>query len=114
MNIRNSFFVVLLIAIAFAPFPVVSAGGALALRVSPTAAVAPVSIRMRVEVEHDSRNRTLEVSADSEGFYQSSVIELDGDEAPKINEVVFRDMPRGLYEVVARLVDASGSVRAVE
>ena len=53
------------------------------------------------------------MSADSGGVYQSSAIELDGDEAAKINEVVFRDMPKGEYKIIVRLLDSSGRVRAL-
>jgi hypothetical protein len=113
MNIHKFAPIAILISVALARVPM-TAGSALALHVSPTAAAGPVTIRIRLIVEHDSRNRTLEVSADSEGFYQSSEIELAGDEAPKTNEVVFRDMPQGSYEIVARLMDLSGHVRAVE
>ena len=105
--------VILIIALPLAQMRLSAAGGALALHVTPTAAVGQASIRLRVLVEHDAMNRLLELTADSGDFYEASAIQLDGKDAPKINEVVFRDMPQGTYEIVVRLLDPSGRVRAM-
>jgi hypothetical protein len=105
--------VILIIALPLAQVRLSAGSAALALRVTPTAAVGHASIRLRVLVEHDATNRLLELTADSGDFYQASAIELDGEEAPRINEVVFRDMPQGTYEIVVRLLDQEGRVRAM-
>ena len=104
---------ILSIALPLAQMRLSAAGEPLALRVTPTAAVGHATIRLRVLVEHDAMNRLLELTADSGDFYQASSIQLDGEEAPKINEVVFRDMPQGTYEIVVRLLDPEGRVRAM-
>src|SRR3954469_23163 len=113
MNTTTTRIAILLATLVLAPFSSADARDVLALQVSPRTAMGPTSIRVRAVVEHDSTNRMLEVSADSGGVYQSSAIELDGDEAARINEVVFRDMPQGEYEIVVRLLDSSGRVRAM-
>jgi|KBSMisStaDraftv2_1062788.scaffolds.fasta_scaffold262549_1 hypothetical protein len=113
MNTPTTTVAMLLVTLVLTPFSSAGAREVLALQVSPRTAMGPTSIRVRAVVEHDSTNRMLEVSADSGGVYQSSAIELDGDEAAKINEVVFRDMPKGEYEIIVRLLDSSGRVRAL-
>ncbi len=89
------------------------AAGGLEMQVTPAAAAAPASIRVRAMVEHDAGNRALELTIDSGAYYQGSLIELDGETAPKVNEVVFRDLPPGMYEIVVRLFDPDGRVRAL-
>jgi len=113
-NVLSLNVVVILAMSAFAAQPrLMGAGEALSLHVTPTAAMAPTAIRIRAIVEPDSKNRALEVSADSGIFLQGSRIELDGEAAPRVNEVVFRDMPSGAYEIAVRLLDSSGRVLAL-
>jgi hypothetical protein len=100
-----------LIALIFVQ-PALAAGG-LEMQVTPATAAAPASIRVRAMVEHDAGNRALELTIDSGAYYQGSMIELDGETAPKVNEVVFRDLPPGMYEIVVRLFDPDGRVRAL-
>ena len=52
------------------------------------------------------------ISAESNDFYRSSEIQLDGDKAPRTNRLEFRSLPPGSYEVKATLLDASGHSRA--
>src|SRR4051794_28225144 len=114
MNIRSlNSVVILIVTLSVIQFRSAGAHEPLALQVSPRTAMGPTTIRIRAMVEQDPTNRALEVSADSGRVYQSSAIELDGDEAARINEVVFRDMPQGEYEIVVRLLDSSGRVRAM-
>ena len=85
---------------------------ALTMRVSPAVAFAPANVVVRAMIEADARNRTVEIIAESPGFYRSSEIELDGDRAPRTNTFEFRSLPSGTYEVRAILRDASGQSRA--
>ena len=71
--------------------------------------MAPASVIVRATVEHDADNRMLEFVADSDSFYRRSVIELDGEQAPKVNELRLIDIPGGEYEVTVTLFDAHGS-----
>jgi hypothetical protein len=84
----------------------------LTVKVSPAVAFAPATLVVRATIEADSRNRAVEIVAESPGFYRSSEIELDGDKAPRTNTFEFRSLPPGSYEVKAVLRDASGQARA--
>jgi hypothetical protein len=78
------------------------------LQVSPTVSMAPASIIIRAFVEHDANNRELELVADSSEFYRRTVMELDGESAPKVNELRINDVPGGEYDVTATLTDSRG------
>ena len=89
-----------------------SAGARLTLQVTPAVAIAPAWVRIRALVEHNPDNRAIEIVADGDNFYRRSVVELDGESAPKVNELVIKDAPRGAYEITVTLYDWHGS-RAV-
>ena len=80
----------------------------LQLQLSPTVSMAPAYVIVRAIVEHDADNRMLEIVADSESFYRRSVVDLDGDRAPKVNELKLIDIPGGEYDVSATLYDRHG------
>jgi hypothetical protein len=86
----------------------------LQLQVSPTVSMAPASIIIRALVEHDATNRELELVADSSEFYRRTVVELDGEFAPKVNELRINDVPGGDYEVTARLYHSDGQFTVVK
>jgi len=96
----------------YQPRPLV-ADDELSLQVMPNVGVAPAALRVRAIVVPDSRNREIELTADSGNFYESSRRELDGEFAPKISELTLRDLPIGDYDIVVRLFDEDGGVRAV-
>lgn len=85
-----------------------SASETLQLQVSPTFSTAPARVVVRALVEHSADNRTLELVADSGDFYRRSVVDLDGANAPKVNELQLVDIPGGDYEVTATLYDSHG------
>lgn len=85
----------------------------LSLRVTPRQAFAPVNLWVSVSIDPDASNRALAIVADSEDFYRSSEIPLDGDRAPHVVTVEFRNMPGGDYQVTGVLLDAAGESRAV-
>jgi hypothetical protein len=62
---------------------------------SPTFAFAPALLRVRVRVEPNAANRTLTITADSDGYYRSSLIELEGDTSEKTFFVEFKQVPAG-------------------
>ena len=43
----------------------------------------PATVRVTAIVERDAQNRAMEVVADSDGFYRSSLIPLEGENAPR-------------------------------
>jgi len=90
------------------------AGEKLTMRVSPEVSFAPAHLIVRTMIDSDKANRAIEIIAESSDFYRSSVIELDGDRAPRTSEVEFRSLPGGQYDVSATLIDASGEPRAYE
>jgi hypothetical protein len=75
--------------------------------------MAPASVLVRATVQHNADNRELEIVADSSAFYRRSVVELDGEQAPKTTELRLIDIPGGEYEVRATLVTARGDQTTV-
>lgn len=82
------------------------------LKVSPAVAFAPANLVVRATIEADVQNRSIEIIAESEDFYRSSQIQLNGDNAPRTNQFEFRSLPSGTYEVSAVLYGSSGEPRA--
>jgi hypothetical protein len=88
------------------------AGQRLIVKVSPAVCFSPADLVVRTTIEADPGNRSLEISAESEDFYRSSEVPLDGDKAPRINQLRFRDLPSGSYDVRVDLVGSDGRPRA--
>jgi hypothetical protein len=84
----------------------------LALKVSPAVSFAPANLIVRTTIEADQQNRAVEIIAESDGFYRSSEIQLDGDNAPRTTMFEFRSLPQGMYEVKAILYGSTGEPRA--
>ena len=80
----------------------------LAVRVTPNVSNAPSTVTVKAIVERNAANRYLEVEADSGDFYRSRTIQLDGDRAPLVTEIPFRNLPGGEYAVAATLHDSLG------
>jgi hypothetical protein len=92
---------------------VARAADKLDLHVTPTVSIAPASVMVRAIVEHDSHNRALEIVAESLAFYRRSVVDLDGEQAPKTTELKLIDIPGGEYEVSATLYMEDGTKMTV-
>jgi hypothetical protein len=92
----------------------VGAGEKISLKASPEISYAPAHLVVRTAIEPDRDNRALEIVIDSQDFYRSSLIQLDGDQAPRASVVEFRGVPRGNYEISARLLGQSGESRGYE
>ena len=84
----------------------VAAAQKLEMQITPSVCVAPAYVVVRVMVPQDSQNRELEIIADSMEYYRKTVIELDGDRAPRVHESRLFDVPSGEYEITATLLDA--------
>jgi hypothetical protein len=85
-----------------------SASEKLALRVTPNVSAAPSTVIVKATVAPNPANRYLAIEADSGSFYRSSEIQLDGDRAPLITELSFKNLPSGEYTVAAELRDNMG------
>jgi len=77
------------------------------LKVSPAVAFAPANLIVRAMIEADARNRAIAIVAESDDFYRSSEVQLDGDNAPRTTTFEFRSLPSGSYRVTALLLDAN-------
>ena len=84
----------------------------LALKVTPSVAFAPATLRVRTTIEPDAQNRAVEIVAESSDFYRSSEFELEGDRSPRTNMLEFHGLPPGTYEVSATLMGPGSAVRA--
>ena len=91
-----------------------AANGSLSMRVSPAMSFAPANLVIRTRIEPDADNRAIEVIADGEDFMRSSMMQLEGDRAPKTAVFEFRSVPTGEYQVTASLIGADGKRRATE
>jgi hypothetical protein len=99
------------IALVLSAIPL-GADGKLEMSVSPAVSFAPGRIVVRATVEKDTANRAIEIIAESTDYYRSSTVHLEGDQAARTTEVHFARLPRGTYEVSARLLGQSDDVRA--
>jgi hypothetical protein len=78
------------------------------IRVSPAIAFAPADLVIRTNIEPNGHNRGLAIVADSNSFYRSSSIQLDGDRAPKTTTVTFHSVPAGEYDITASVIGPDG------
>lgn len=88
------------------------AGERMTMKVSPAVAFAPANLIVRAMIVADADNRAVEIIAESEDFYRSSRIQLEGDHAARTNMFEFRSLPPGTYEVRANLFGSNGENRA--
>jgi hypothetical protein len=92
--------------------PALGAGEKMTMKVSPSVAFAPANLIVRAMVIADADNRAVEIVAESESFYRSSMIQLEGEKAPRTSQFEFRSLPPGTYEVRANLYGSNGAPRA--
>jgi hypothetical protein len=96
-------------SLAFVAVAALGAESRVAIRVSPVLSFAPANLMVRTTVVANEENRSIEVIAESEGFFRSSEIELDGDRAPRTTMFEFRSLPSGVYDVRAILKGPGGN-----
>ena len=80
----------------------------LTLTVSPRQSFAPANLFVKLGIEPNADNRAVEVVAESDQFYRSSRVTLEGDRAAKVIQLQFRNLPGGTYEVRGRVTDDRG------
>jgi hypothetical protein len=81
----------------------------LVVRINPGPATgAPAKVTVLALIETHADNRALEVVAESPDFLRRSRMSLDGERAPRVNQVVFANLPVGRYEVTVVLFGSRG------
>src|SRR5437773_7163018 len=76
-----------------------SGGEQLRLAVSPAQSFGPSNLNIRARVVPNADNRALTIIAESDDFYRSSQISLEGDHAPATITFEFRAVPGGDFIV---------------
>jgi hypothetical protein len=97
----------------FAGTTPMGAGERITLKVSPAVAFAPANLVVRATILADVENRAVRIVAESDDFYRSSEVQLEGDKAARTNTFEFRSLPSGIYQVSANLIGANGRSRGI-
>jgi hypothetical protein len=93
----------------------VGGGESIKMNVSPVQSFAPANLFVRLSIEPNAANRLVEVAAESDHFYRSSQVTLEGDQGPRTVLVEFRNLPEGQYYVRGIVADDKGrEVAAVQ
>src|SRR5262249_24855657 len=99
--------VFLLAAILMTSAPVVGSEP-LTLKVSPMQSFAPANLYIRLSIAPNANNRVVSIVAESEAYYCSSEVALEGEQGPRIVIVQFRSVPEGQYEIRTAVGNALG------
>ena len=81
---------------------------AMKISVSPAQSIAPANLFIRVSIVPNAANRLVSVAAESDDYYRSSEVTLEGDQSPRTVVFEFRSVPSGSYEIRGVLGDAQG------
>src|SRR5437867_12561660 len=108
MSVRLFGFGILLLSLTLP----LAASERMTVKVSPAVSFAPANLNVRTMIEANARNRFVEIVAESNDFYRSSEIQLDGEHAPRTTTFEFRSLPPGTYEVKGTLRASDGSALA--
>ena len=68
---------------------------------------APATVPITIAVEPGEDNRALTVEMESDDFYRSSMLELDGKNEKRLHMVEFKSLPPGAYVVRAQVKSKS-------
>lgn len=98
----------LVLACLVAAAPPLGAKNAVSLRVTPQMSAAPATVSITVYVEPNEKNRVLVIEDDSEAYYRSSHLELDGANAARTHALRFRGLPPGEHRVIASVHGTNG------
>jgi hypothetical protein len=88
------------------------ANQSIAVRVTPHISLEPATLNIDLIVERSSDNRALQLSVESANYYRSSLVQLDGDDAPRVTTMRYGSVPAGSYEVKATLLGPGEKARA--
>ncbi len=64
---------------------------------------APATVPITIAVEPGENNRILVVEVDSENYFRSSGVELDGEKEKRLHSLEFRSLPAGEYTLRAQV-----------
>ena len=78
------------------------------LQVSPTVSRAPALLTVRVTIDPSDDNRALQITAESNDFFRSSEVSLNGANSSPLNVFEFRNLPTGTYQVTGVLLGTHG------
>jgi hypothetical protein len=82
------------------------------LHVSPTLSDRG-DMLVQVLVTRDAENQWMRVTAESESYYSSSEMELEGEYSPRVKVIRFRGVPAGWYEVTGTVFDHHQHVKGL-
>jgi hypothetical protein len=82
------------------------------VRLSASVATAPATVVVTATVVRDERNRMLVLAAESDDFFRSSAIELNGENEARRHQLWLKELPEGHYVISAELQGTTG-VRAL-
>jgi len=82
------------------------------LHVSPTLSDRG-DMLVQVLVTRDAENQWMRVTAESETYYSSSEMELEGAYSPRVKIIRFRGVPAGWYEVTGTVFDHHQHVKGL-
>jgi hypothetical protein len=85
---------------------------ALTISLSPVQSLAPANLRVVLHVARDARNGAVDIATESDSFFRSSRLPLEGDLAPRTFDLTVIGVPGGEYVVTASLLDRFGNERA--
>jgi hypothetical protein len=100
-------------AVLVGPTTVGAADDELTVRLPSVVSRSSSMVRAVIRVPREADNRMLRVTLDSDTFYRSSDLPLDGNEAPQSHTLAWHSLPAGEYEVTIQLVGVSGVKRIV-
>ena len=95
------------IALTFAGLVIAAASGAaddmVEIRLTGRYYSEPATVRITVAVEPAAENRRLVIEADSERYFRSSALMLDGEKEKRLHSVEFKSLPAGAYVLRAEV-----------
>jgi hypothetical protein len=80
----------------------------LSLRLTPRFVSAPGYVRSLIRVAPHADNRLLRITIDSDSYYRSSDIELDGDAAAESHFIDWKSLPAGKYQFTVTVMGSTG------
>lgn len=80
----------------------------LAVRVTPRFALVGAWVQTAVRVTPDADNRLLRIMVDSEDYFRSSDVQLDGAYAARTHYLRLKDLPAGEYSLLAVVYGSRG------